>query len=93
MTSEEFNEIVKPISLLDKNKREFLKKALTKNFEDWEREQLELFGVGIELPTREEMLSRSEDEVNKGLIGNTTNERATYKLGFYSCYCWLKNHV
>lgn len=40
MTKEEFNTIIKPLSLLDTKARVFLQTALLNNFEKWEKEAI-----------------------------------------------------
>lgn len=58
-----------------------------------ELENLILFGVGVELPTEEEMLSNLEFKVKNWLQENTKDEITGFKVGFKTCYRWLKNKV
>ena len=56
-------------------------------------ENLILFGVGVELPTKEEMLSNLDFKVENWLLENTKDEITGFKVGFKSCYRWIKRKL
>ena len=56
-------------------------------------ENLILFGVGIELPTKEEELSEVERLINKYLHSYTKDIRNGFSLGFTNGVNWLKSKM